>query len=93
MPVQISDDEAQCLVALDGVDSRHVPAMGSSPLQALLLGLGHLGYRLYDFISKGGRVIDPVDDSNFGIEAYFGPLLRHATGKPEDMEAFGNMED
>jgi hypothetical protein len=32
--------------------------------------------RLHDFRSKGGRVLDPADDSDVQLEALFGVLLR-----------------
>jgi hypothetical protein len=76
LPVQITEDEAHCMVALDGLDHLSFPMLGSSPLQALLLAVRHLGMRVHDFLSKGGRVLN-LDDTNFGIEHLFGPLLRH----------------
>jgi hypothetical protein len=48
---------------------------GGSPLQVLLLALRHIGVLIYDFLSKGGRVLDPLTGENFGIEYLFGPLL------------------
>jgi hypothetical protein len=48
---------------------------GGSPLQVLLLAFRHIGVLIYDFLSKGGRVLDPLTGENFGIEYLFGPLL------------------
>jgi hypothetical protein len=31
---------------------------------------------LHDFISRGGRVLDPEDDSDIPLAACFGPMLR-----------------
>jgi hypothetical protein len=76
MPRWIDDFEARCAVALDGLEEIGIPACGSSPLQALVLGLQHLGYRLHDFQSRGGRVVYPDDNESMAIEAIFGALLR-----------------
>jgi hypothetical protein len=35
-----------------------------------------IGYTIYDFIERGGRIRDPDDDSDFRPDVYFGPLLR-----------------
>jgi hypothetical protein len=86
LPMQITDDEAHCMVALDGLDHLSFPMLGSSPLQVLLLAVRHLGMRIQDFMSKGGRVLDPVDDANFGIEHLFGPLLRHPPDEPPPID-------
>jgi hypothetical protein len=73
MPVQISDGEAGCAISLDGFDYIPGPLKGASPLQALLMALQFIGWRLHDFISSGGRVLHP--DEDFCLDAYFGPLL------------------
>lgn len=83
LPVQIDEFEARCSVALDGLEQIGIQSCGSSPLQALLLGVQHLGYRLYDFQSKGGRVLKP-DGSDIPLEAFFGQLFRHPPTTPPE---------
>lgn len=85
LPVQIDEFEARCSVALDGLEKIGIQSCGSSPLQALLLGVQLLGYRLYDFQSKGGRVLSP-DGADIPLEALFGPLLRDPPEAQRDPE-------
>jgi hypothetical protein len=66
---------ARCPVTLDGLEQTG-PISGESTLQALLLGVRFLGMRLHDFRSKGGRVLDPADDSDIELSELFGSLLR-----------------
>jgi hypothetical protein len=76
-PVLITEGvEADCMIALDGFEVYGLPFKGTSTLQALLMAVQFIGWRLHNFISNGGRVLDPNDGSDFGLEAYFGPLLR-----------------
>lgn len=63
------------MLALEGLGYLAFPMYGSSPLQVILLALRHIGVLIYDFRSKGGRVLDPLTGENFGIEHLFGPLL------------------
>jgi len=76
-PAYVSPHEAQCAVALDGFQERIPRISGGSSLQALLLATRFLGWRLHDFVSKGGRVLDPSDDSDLELKSMFGALLRH----------------
>ena len=48
---------------------------GASTLQALVLAVRFLGRRLNDFLSTGGRVLDPHGDSDVPLESLFGKLL------------------
>ena len=77
LPFQYDEHEARCAVSLEGLEMIGIPACGSSPLQALLLGVQLLGYRLHDFLSRGGRVLAP-DNTEIDLGAFFGPLLRSA---------------
>ncbi|MCA9675165.1 MAG: hypothetical protein H6708_27780 [Kofleriaceae bacterium] len=43
----------------------------------MLLAIQFLGMRLHDLTSRGVRVVDPDEGSDVGLEAMFGPLLRH----------------
>lgn len=76
LPVEIDATEATCLIALDGIHHIPGPIHGGSRLQALLLAVQFLGMRLHDFVSNGGRVLDPHDDSEVPLNALFGALLR-----------------
>src|SRR5689334_1996949 len=76
-PERADTGEARCAVILEGLET-NLPISGESTLQALLLGLRFLGMRLHDFLSNGGRVLDPEDDSDLQLDVLFGPLLRAA---------------
>ena len=67
--------ECHCPVEIDGIHSREHPIIGGGTLQALLLGVRFLGTMLHDFTSRGGRVLDPEDDSDVPLAALFGPML------------------
>ena len=71
--------ESHCPVEIDGIHSRVHPIIGGGTLQALLLGVQFLGMMLHDFVSRGGRVLDPDDDSDVALAALFGPMLREIT--------------
>jgi hypothetical protein len=75
LPIQVDSVEARCLAVLDGIDRRPIGISGSSTLQALLLAVRFLGMRLHDFLSKGGHVLDPEDDSDTALDGLFGPML------------------
>jgi hypothetical protein len=78
LPVQINPTEARCSVLLDGLDVHPIGIVGMSSLQALLLSVRFLGMRLHDFLSKGGRVLDPGDGSETALDGLFGPMLQRA---------------
>lgn len=84
-PEQVSTNEAKCSVVLDGLE-REWDIRGASTLQALLLAIRFLGMRLHDFLSKGGRVVDPDEDQDMPLEAYFGALLRAAPPPADEHE-------
>lgn len=73
-------DESHCPVEIHGLHASVHPLIGGSTLQALLLGVQFLGTMLHDFIARGGRVIDPDDDSDVPLAALFGPMLREIEG-------------
>ena len=83
LPARVSDVEAHCLIALDGIDHKAVPVMGGSPLQALVLGLQIIGSRLYDFRAHGGRVLYPTGESDM-LDGLFGSLLRPTINNRSD---------
>lgn len=74
-PRRISEVEASCPIALDGLQ-RMRPISGDDPLQAMLLAIRFLGMRLQDHLARGYRVVDPDEDEDVPLEAYFGALLR-----------------
>src|SRR4029078_4198034 len=55
--------ESHCPVEIDGIHSRDLPVIGVGTLQALIMGIRLLGTLLHDFVSRGGRILDPDDDS------------------------------
>jgi len=70
-----SGREVSVEVSLQGVEPRlFTKIYGETTLQALMLGIRFMGYRLYDFMQKGGQVLGPKGDA-FPIDEYFGPLL------------------
>jgi uncharacterized protein YndB with AHSA1/START domain len=73
-PRQISEGEARCPIALDGLE-RLRPISGNDSLQALLLAIRFLGMRLHDHLARGHRVVEPDDDEDVGLDNYFGALL------------------
>jgi hypothetical protein len=78
LPERVDAGHAQCCTALDGLSPPPGSTFGASPLQALVLALQLTGFELHRFVSLGGRVLDPTDDSAFHLESLFGPLLRSA---------------
>ena len=81
-PITVRPDEVHCMVSLKGVNYLTIPMLASSPLQAILLAVRHLGMGIHDFMYRGGHVLDPRNGENFGIEHLFGPLLRHPPDGP-----------
>ena len=80
LPELVGPEEAQCAIALDGLDPGRA-VHGASTLQALVLALRFLGMRVHDFMSKGGRVVDPDEELDLPLDAYFGAWLS-AAGSP-----------
>lgn len=74
MPVAVSDDEASCLYALDGLEYVAGPMRGAHRMQALCQALCFIGWKLHDFVSRGGRVLND-DGEDVALDAVFGPLL------------------
>jgi hypothetical protein len=69
-------DDWGCRFALDGLDKRMAgPIFGITALQALLLAIRLIGYRLHDFRQKGGQVLEPDGVGHVDLEMLFGPLL------------------
>lgn len=69
-------DDWGCRFALDGLDERMAgPIFGMTALQALLLAIRVIGYRLYDFRQRGGQVLEPDGVAHVDLEMLFGPLL------------------
>jgi hypothetical protein len=83
MPIAISEVEASCWYALDGLEYVAGPMLGSDTMQALCMALRFVGWKLHAFLARGGRVLDD-DGEDVGIEAVFGPLLAEFVAGPED---------
>jgi hypothetical protein len=73
-PRMVDKNEAVCVVAIEGVE-RPYEIHGDGTLQALLLGIRFLGFRLHDLTSRGARVLGPRGRADVSLEAMFGPLL------------------
>jgi hypothetical protein len=86
VPKMVTDDAAECMIAIEGLSDFAFPMHGDSPLQVLLLALRHIGILIYDFLSRGGRVLDPLTGEDFGIEHLFGPLLMHPQDAPPPID-------
>jgi hypothetical protein len=56
--------ESHCPIEIDSLHSSKHPIIGGGTLQAL---------------ERGGRVLDPEDDSDVPLKSLFGPLLRELT--------------
>jgi len=76
LPRNVGEFEDRCTLALDGLEPQRAVS-GDGTLQALLLAIRYAGYRLHDFTSRGGRVLES-DGSEFGLAAIFGPILTSA---------------
>lgn len=89
------EDYCVCDASLEGME-RALEIHGESTLQALMLASRHLGMRLHDFLSRGGRVVYPPnvaedDDTDVPLSALFAELLRapESVSLPDD-EALGS---
>lgn len=70
-----SGREVSVEVSLQGIEPRlSTKIYGETTLQALMLGIRFMGYRLHDFLQKGGRVVYG-DNQPFPIDSYFAGLL------------------
>jgi hypothetical protein len=76
-PVVVSKVEARCVVELDGWWPA-VALSGNEPLQALILGLRHVGFGLHDAHDKGVRVVGPRGYGNEWAALMLGPLFESA---------------
>jgi hypothetical protein len=74
-PVRVTEEEARCSLAMDGLEVCH-PMTGQSTLQALLLAASMLATRLAAFRARGGRLeYRNESHSELPLESYFGGLL------------------
>jgi hypothetical protein len=76
--------ESHCPIEIDSLYPAAQPIIGGGTLQALLLGVQFLGTMLHDFMSRGGRVLDPEDDTEIALESLFGPMLRDMGASDND---------
>jgi hypothetical protein len=67
--------ESHCQIEVDSLHFAKHAIIGGGTLGALLLGVRFLGTLLHGFVSDGGRVLDPEDDTEIPLEALFGPML------------------
>lgn len=73
-PRTIDDEEARCLVIIEGPPrlAQRCDVAGADRLQALCLAVLLIGTTLRDFVARGGRILDEGED--FALDAYFGQL-------------------
>ena len=78
-PEQLSVDEWQCAVRLDGLHDHLRPMHGADSVQALCLALRLAATLLRDFVARGGRLLAgegraDADAADWPLDAYFGWL-------------------
>lgn len=67
--------ETHCPIEISDIHPARHPVISGGTLGALVSGVQFLGWLLHDFVARGGRVLDPEDESDVPLEAIFGPLL------------------
>jgi hypothetical protein len=68
-PYKISTREWACPVEIHGFEGRYADIRGVDSLQALCLATSLIRLRLEDVLSKGGRLLDVDDDSEWDLRA------------------------
>jgi hypothetical protein len=82
-PEQLSSDEWQCGVSLEGLHDELGSIHGADSLQALSLAMGLASTLLREFVARGGRLVykpesrETVDEIDWPLESYFGTLGTH----------------
>lgn len=69
------DGEARCAYALDGLEEIGDPLSGDGTLEALILAVRFVGWRLHVFSARGGHVTREGDFYPARFKDLFGPLL------------------
>ena len=80
------DGEARCACVLAGLEDAREPISGDGVLEALVLAVRFVGWRLHVLLSQGGRVIRPgwdEEDYDRRFKDLFGPLLCEPPGPLE----------
>lgn len=54
------DGEVKCAVSLDGLEDAIDPLSGDGTLEALIIAVRFVGWRLHVFMSQGGHVTRPI---------------------------------
>jgi hypothetical protein len=70
-PQMVSNEEATCVVILDGLRDTHFVIRGSSSLQALVLSLQFMAEQLRAFYGHGGKLVATTDGSDLSVDAIF----------------------
>ena len=70
-PRHIGGGAWECSIALDGLYERLEPGTGKDSLRALVAGIVALRELLEHYVSEGGRVLSPGDDSELGVHRLF----------------------
>src|SRR5215510_465075 len=64
-PYKVASREWACPVEVRGFESRYPDIRGGDSMQALCLATSLIRVRFEDFFSKGGRVLDVNDESEW----------------------------
>jgi hypothetical protein len=67
--------EARCAYLLEGLEDSGDPLSGDGTLEALILAVRFVGWRLHVFVSQGGYVTRQDDFYPARFKDLFGPLL------------------
>jgi hypothetical protein len=94
-PYFVSDHEACCPVALEGVDGRYADISGGDSLHALCLALRLLQMRLEDKIEAGCVLVDPggnrpLSVADLAVSFGFGPDASAAAAPPSKRGSRGS---
>lgn len=73
VPTQDEDDQASCVVAIEGLSTPVSALRGGDPLQVLRIALQYLAWELHAFVEQGGRVVDR-DGEDVDLPSIFGRL-------------------
>lgn len=73
------DGEARCGFSLEGLEDAGDPLSGDGTLEALILVVRHVGWRLHVFTSGGGYVTRQDDFYPTRFRDLFGTLLANPT--------------
>jgi hypothetical protein len=86
------DTTWMCRIVLEGLDHRTYKIHGEGSMQPLMLALDFAGCRLHDFISRGGKVLDPEEPGLSGVLSMFRMLMRRPNDPPPQDPALAELD-